>query len=234
MCFCSEDHLRWYLDRNLADVIRTDPLSIQLNFEPGGRGKADWPFYLQRRENKCCVCGGEDKLSKHHVVPYKYRKALPCSAKTHHDVLPICVECHRRYERDYVPAISEKLAFEHDAPIRGRVGEYDLEDFVPIKQAAACLVRFRGRLPAERRQEMYSTVEEFLGRPPTGDDLQDLMRPWWKRDDYIRHAEMVAAKITDVDEFYRMWRQHFLDTMEPKHMPDGWSVDHSVIAEALT
>jgi len=28
-------------------------------------------------------------------------------------------------------------------------------------------------------------------------------------------------------EFERLWRQHFLDTMQPKHMPAFWSVDHS-------
>ncbi len=27
--------------------------------------------------------------------------------------------------------------------------------------------------------------------------------------------------------FEKMWRQHFLDNMEPKFLPDLWSVDHS-------
>ena len=24
----------------------------------------------------------------------------------------------------------------------------------------------------------------------------------------------------------KRWRQHFLDTMHPKHLPDLWSIDH--------
>jgi exonuclease 3'-5' domain-containing protein 2 len=27
--------------------------------------------------------------------------------------------------------------------------------------------------------------------------------------------------------FEKLWRQHFLDSMQPRHMPPLWSVDHS-------
>ena len=28
-------------------------------------------------------------------------------------------------------------------------------------------------------------------------------------------------------KFIKMWRQQFVETMEPKHLPDFWSVDHN-------
>jgi hypothetical protein len=33
-------------------------------------------------------------------------------------------------------------------------------------------------------------------------------------------------KVGDYDVFVKLWRQHFIDTMEPKFMPTGWSVDY--------
>ncbi len=38
--------VRWYLDRGLADVVGEEPLTIQLRFEPRGRGHADDQYYL--------------------------------------------------------------------------------------------------------------------------------------------------------------------------------------------
>ena len=35
----------------------------------------------------------------------------------------------------------------------------------------------------------------------------------------MKHEGLIA--------FEKMWRQHFLDNMEPKFLPDMWSVDHS-------
>jgi hypothetical protein len=31
-----------------------------------------------------------------------------------------------------------------------------------------------------------------------------------------------------MEEFVKMWRKHFIDTMQPKYMPDGWSIDFRI------
>lgn len=47
---------------------------------------------------------------------------------------------------------------------------------------------------------------------------------------YIAHAKIVVKALLDKDlvfEFQRRWRQHFLDTMKPRFLPDLWCVDHN-------
>lgn len=48
--------VRWYLDRGLADVVGEEPLTIQLRFEPRGRGHADDQYYLVGGRMLLCVC----------------------------------------------------------------------------------------------------------------------------------------------------------------------------------
>lgn len=47
---------------------------------------------------------------------------------------------------------------------------------------------------------------------------------------FIPHGKKVVVYIMKHEgliAFEKMWRQHFLDNMEPKFLPDLWSVDHS-------
>ena len=47
---------------------------------------------------------------------------------------------------------------------------------------------------------------------------------------FIPHGKKVVLYIMKHEgliAFEKMWRQHFLDNMEPKFLPDMWSVDHS-------
>ncbi len=44
------------------------------------------------------------------------------------------------------------------------------------------------------------------------------------------HGVKVVKHVVDHEglvAFEKMWRQHFLDTMKPQHLPAMWSVDHS-------
>ena len=51
--------------------------------------------------------------------------------------------------------------------------------------------------------------------------------------DYVSQSEAVVKGLMTeggeekLVEFQQRWRQHFLDTMTPDHLPYGWSVDHS-------
>ena len=47
---------------------------------------------------------------------------------------------------------------------------------------------------------------------------------------FIPHGKKVVLYIMKHEgliAFEKMWRQHFLDNMDPKFLPDMWSVDHS-------
>jgi hypothetical protein len=40
------------------------------------------------------------------------------------------------------------------------------------------------------------------------------------------HEQIVVENIDDLQDFVRGWRSHFLTTMKPKHMPQGWSITY--------
>lgn len=49
---------------------------------------------------------------------------------------------------------------------------------------------------------------------------------------YVPHGLKVVqccAKggLRSLMQLERRWRQHFLDSMKPKHLPEQWSVDHN-------
>jgi len=49
-------------------------------------------------------------------------------------------------------------------------------------------------------------------------------------DDSCEHGLKVVECVIEKEglvAFERMWRQHFLDTMQPAFLPELWSVDHS-------
>jgi hypothetical protein len=96
MFYCTKKKARSYLKKGLATLLSEEPFVFKLNFEPKGEGNPD----QQPRENKCVVCGSENDLTRHHVVPYALRKMLPAELKDHlsEDIVPLCEEHHREYE----------------------------------------------------------------------------------------------------------------------------------------
>jgi hypothetical protein len=58
LCKCDKKKIEWYLERELATLIKDEPLTAKLTFEPSGRGainfneeKHDDVFYVENREN---------------------------------------------------------------------------------------------------------------------------------------------------------------------------------------
>ncbi|GIL68259.1 hypothetical protein Vafri_21510 [Volvox africanus] len=97
LCTCGAKKVAWYLQRGLARVVSENPTTIQLNFEPQGRGHADDQYYLSDKENRCCVCGSGGEYLRHSVVPHCYRQHFPPSMKSHlsHDIVLMCPPCHK-------------------------------------------------------------------------------------------------------------------------------------------
>lgn len=77
LCRCGPKKVNWYLSRGLATIISEDPLTIQLNFEPGGKGEDGDAYQLAEKDNNCVVCGRDDYNTKHHIVEYEYRQHMP-------------------------------------------------------------------------------------------------------------------------------------------------------------
>ncbi|KAN0045488.1 hypothetical protein ACTA71_005866 [Dictyostelium dimigraforme] len=101
LCSISKKKVEWYVSRQLAVIIKEEPLSIKLKFQPHGEGHSGDDYYLAHKENICVVCGSTHKILRHSVVPHCYRQYLPEEIKSHssHDVLLLCCDCHANMDK---------------------------------------------------------------------------------------------------------------------------------------
>ncbi len=52
LCTINKKKVKWYLDRNIAELVSEEPLTIKLKFKPGGKGHSNDPYYTSTKENK--------------------------------------------------------------------------------------------------------------------------------------------------------------------------------------
>lgn len=56
-------------------------------------------FFMAIKNDRCCVCGKNYDLTRHHVVPQRHKKNLPLELRTRlSNILFICTACHKTYE----------------------------------------------------------------------------------------------------------------------------------------
>lgn len=231
---CDEKKVNWYLKRNLAEVINQEPLSVKLNFEPKGLGNHNKPFGLGEMSNKCVNCGSEHFLTRHHVVPYCYRKYFPERLKSHnfHDVLSLCQECHENYER-HADNLKEYLSRKYQAPIHGVIVTHNKLTYDEVKTRkviSGCnllLSDWLHKVPQERINEVEAEIKEFLGRNYTKNDLIELasLKPSILQK---THGQVVMEQIQDYQKFIEMWRKHFIENNECRFLPDNWKIDNQI------
>lgn len=226
---CLEKKAKWYLDRNLATVIDNDPLTVQLTFEPQGKGERS--EYLKLiRENKCVVCGDDNLeiLTKHHLIPYEYRRHFHDDLKSHNSryVVPICIACHEEYEHDYAINRKRDLAKEYSVPENGKTKERH-----KAEKIANALLKHRKNMPDIRVEELIS--ELFEAMKETGIEvvreelyststLTNYIEFFESNDEIVehKHGQMVVEKCTNIEKFSNDWVLHFVKSMKPKHMPE--------------
>ena len=101
-----------------------------------------------------------------------------------------------------------------------------------VKSAAKALVYAGMKIPEKRRNELLSTVQEYFKTgEPTREMLLQASELETRREncDFISHGREVVRKVKEEGgllAFERMWREHFLETMNPKYLPPLWTVDH--------
>lgn len=230
---CGHDRANWYLNRGLAE--RIDEFTLRLTFAPKGNGYRDDPFYMQGRKNECVVCGRKDQLSRHHVVPHCYRTHMSDDIKSasYHDVLALCIDCHQVYENRHSAELRQNLSEQYNAPVEG-TGLLVDNLSLWARGAAKALVFYAEKIPPDRIEELRGRVRCFFGRNLSNDEMVefiDMMNGFKnvrRGPHYKSHGQIVMEQVEDVQGFVEMWRQNFLDTMQPKHMPVGWDVKRDV------
>ncbi|PIK36013.1 putative exonuclease 3'-5' domain-containing protein 2 [Apostichopus japonicus] len=239
LCTCDRGKAEWYVNKDIGEIVTEDPLVVQLKFKPRGIPGPDREYYLQEKSNMCVVCGRTDSYIRKNIVPHEYRRHFPDYLKKHssHDILLLCVECHQ-CSWTFDSTLRYKLAEEYDAPINNLSNAPTKEDPVKakVKSSAKALLRHKinGNLPVQRRCELENTVKKHFDASIVD---QEMLQSAANMDTRVSnelfemtHGEkVVGATSREADgfaKFERRWRVHFLSTMQPRFMPDLWSVDH--------
>lgn len=194
LCYCDRRKLEWYLRRDLAKIVETDPPAIMLLFEPKGRPEdEDNDFYIQSKKNICVGCGEKNHYLRYRIIPSCYRMHFPEHLKSHrsHDIVLLCVDCHE-IAHSAAEKYKKQIAAEFNIPLFVRkivdsgeskviavtskfVGGVEEAGVSPLqlRTAAMALLRHGSSMPSKRRDELMQIVSEYFGgREISTNDLE--------------------------------------------------------------
>lgn len=231
LCRCSQERANWYLNRGLAEVQREDPFTIKLKFQPRGQGNAGSPFYCSEKANQCVVCGDIElsHLTKHHVVPYWIRRHLPAqySQRNSYDVLPVCRGCHDVYE-EHAQKLGRAL-MQQDSERLLALNEH--KRYCELRGLARTLIGLGDKLPHGRRVQILYILQELWQQNYDGEFDSAVLLQWLEQqiDKYASvlndTGKRIASGLVDIDAFVIFWRAHFVNTMRPQFLPEGWDIE---------
>jgi hypothetical protein len=256
MFTCGEKKAKWYLDRNLAK--RTDDGKIMLKFKPKGNGfNSNEIFGKSIREPICVVSGIETNLQRHHIVPYCYRTYFPkkYKSKNHHDVVLINYEKHTEYETQatiYKDVIAKlyrvKTINELNLEYTRKLREIGKDNGILLNTIHS-IFKTHNLMSTEIKLKKLKIISELTGisldivsnynyiqlyklfiliRKQHDEKFYKFKDNNRKLYDHGYHVVQKLDTEEKIKEFVKLWRTHFIETMQPKFMPIGWSVDFRI------
>lgn len=109
---CSERRAKFYLKKGYASEVADH--TLQFNDDITEKtlrklygDKLDNPFFMEKKNERCCVCGASKILTRHHIVPQRVKAKLPLEIRRRlSNVLFTCAGCHANYERLPEPVLT--------------------------------------------------------------------------------------------------------------------------------
>lgn len=215
MCYISEKRAQWYLNKNLANVIA--PNEIQLKFIPKGLGKHKDPYYQYEKHNICVVCGKTENLSRHHCIPRCFRKYLPAKYKEHnsHDILLMCIECHRGYEKE-AKKRKEEL-------IQKYKKSYITENDNLLYKLSNIIVKNKDKLTIDRYNEIIGKINKLTNKKIHEKEIYEISQKHIFDKKYKPWKEIIEDT-ENIDVFCAEWRKHFVEKTNPQYLPKYWEI----------
>lgn len=217
MFYSNQRRLNFYIKNNLVDCI--DDKTYRLKFKPNGLGHAEDFEKFRLRKNVCVVNGTTDNLTKHHIVPKIFRKLTP-DRYTSNSTLIVLVN---RFDHDKY-TIEEQIFLDVLAERFGSrsVNEVYLEnkDNIYLKKVAGTLLRHQEKITDDFRHLTLSRLFTKLSGLTVTDENLNLIANKKLVSPINIFAKELFDKITDFDEFERIWVNHFIEVMKPKFLPD--------------
>ncbi|XP_016424966.1 exonuclease 3'-5' domain-containing protein 2-like [Sinocyclocheilus rhinocerous] len=241
LCTCDKKKAKWYLEKGIGELVSDDPFVVRLLFEPSGRPDSQKDYYLTAKENVCVVCGKADSYIRKNIVPHEYRRHFPAEMKDHnsHDILLLCTSCHAA-SNVHDGVLKQRLAEEHSAPQGCEEGIRLLEDADRrrVRSAARALLSASAGMPQSRKEELLSVIQSFFFSNGQQEVTQEMLQRAAAletrifNESYVPHGLKVVQvyaerSLRGLMELERCWRQHFLTSMQPRHLPPLWSVNHN-------
>ncbi|GFQ75605.1 exonuclease 3'-5' domain-containing protein 2 [Trichonephila clavata] len=236
LCSCDKGKAEWYVYKGLGEKISDEPFTVRLNFEPSGRPRLDNVFYTMEKSNQCVVCGKTENFHRKLVVPSEYRRYFPNLMKKNlsHDVLLLCVHCHKK-SNILDQEMRQNLAKLCDAPLGCRKNvKYKFNPkLAKVKSAAKALHISGSKMPECRQQELKKVICDYYNITSVTDDIIKEARNLETselNDAFVPHGLKVYQYFCEnggLIQFEKLWRQHFLDSMQPQYLPSMWSVEHN-------
>ena len=102
-----------------------------------------------------------------------------------------------------------------------------------VQRAANALLQSRQTIPASRVAELEQIIKDYYEVDVLSTEILEKGRNLEihiPNADYVPHGLKVVRHFEqnqDLLVLERRWREHFLITMNPRHLPDLWSVEHS-------
>ena len=128
----------------------------------------------------------------------------------------------------------EELATEHGIPINYKNNFMVLNRTKSsVRAAAKALTATNNIIPEERKLVLKQTITDYLGHEPSAEEVMELkcisINDMKCSGNAPEHGSEVVKKVIEqdkVEDFIVRWRNFFLSSMKPEHLPKGWSVDH--------
>jgi len=255
MFYCNKKKAIWFIERELAEWVVDK--TLKLTFIPKGKGfDDDDEFGLTPRIFRCVVCGVDEEIQRHHIVPYCYRKFMDkiYKSKNYHDVVLICKFHHYMYEHKAVH-LKNEFAKEYGVLTLAESCRQFSEKFKNQygNEKKACGIvnglirnskRLHNQMPHEKFLEYINKIEELLNIKIEDQSVENLenihfgLRVDLKKatrdlqeNSELMHGREIVKKISgtiEMNKFIKKWRRYFIETTKPNHMPAGWSVDRKI------
>ncbi|XP_067656926.1 exonuclease 3'-5' domain-containing protein 2-like isoform X2 [Haliotis asinina] len=236
---CDILRAEWYLKKNLGRKISDDPFIVQLKYELDKTYEnEDYDNLYGDSEDEvamCAVCGRTEAFIKKYVIPTEYKRyfhSVLKSARYSQNILILCPDCYQ-VSSQHDAILRQQLAHQCNAPLDSGAGSKTVTDheLQKVKAAAKALKFNREKIPQTRVQELEKTVMDFYEVTSLEPEIIEQaleMDVKVVNSSHVPHGKKVVMYYRSQNKLYdfeKMWRKHFLDTMQPKHMPPLWKVD---------
>ena len=213
---------------------------------------------MANRENVCVCCGAKEDYSRFFIIPSMYRTHLPDELKSHrsHDIVLMCFGCHEQASKAQ-DQLKQRLADEHGVPLNSFMPNKNRNLVIQqLQRASTTLLKAGGRIPDEKQEDLRNLIisqlvqhesllvdevvpKQIIEDAKANNFTDELLRTVSnvqlrrltnkdKQNPHGLHIVDIYKEKRELQDFIRMWRQHFLDSNELKHLPAGWRVDHKM------